>query len=64
LFIPPVIDTVGLQPTQLGQCRGEHLAAIEEAGLPPGRHGIAAKERGIERHACLHRQPLIVRAIQ
>ena len=60
----PIVESIALQTPELRERRVERLAAIDEPGLPARRDGVAAKERWIERHAGLKREPLVALAVE
>src|SRR4029078_5700577 len=63
-FVAPRFKPFALQAAKPTERRRQRFALIDHARLPPGRDGVAPKERGIERHARLRRQPLVAVSVE
>ena len=53
LFVAPVVDAIALQPAERVSAASSALPRSTQPGLPSGGDGVAAEERGVERHAGL-----------
>jgi hypothetical protein len=58
------VHAIALHSAQLCEARFEYRALIEHRRLPAGGERVAAEERGVQRDACLDREPLVLGTVK